>query len=374
MRGHIRKRGAGYQIVVDIGRDPITNKRKQKSIGGFKTKKEAEKALAQYISKIEKGEYFEAEKISLKEFLDHWLETYAKVNVAPKTFIRYKEFCNTINNYIGHNKLNQIKPAHIQKFYSVLIDEGRLSNSTILKIHRMLHLALKHAVMWQMIINNPTEAVTAPRVKKTEMSVWDSDTANKFLNDIKETPIYIPTLLALTTGMRQGEICALKWDNINFSNGTISVVNSLQRLNGKLVIKPPKTDKSIRNISLMDFTIKELKEHRKKQLEYKLLFGENYQDENFVCAWEDGRPMDPHYVSSKFAKLVKQLNYPKIRFHDLRHTHATMLLQQGVNPKIVQERLGHSQVTVTLDIYSHVLPNMQKEAVQKLESLFQKKA
>lgn len=374
MRGHIRKRGAGYQIVVDVGRDPLTGKRKQKSVGGFKTKKEAEKALAEMIAKVEKGEYFEAEKISLKEFLDHWLETYAKVNVAPKTFTRYKEFCNTINNYIGHNMLNQIKPAHIQKFYSVLIDEGRLSNSTILKIHRMMHLALKHAVMWQMILNNPTEAVTAPRAEKTEMSVWDSDTANKFLNDIKATSIYIPTLLALTTGMRQGEICALKWENIHFSNGTISVINSLQRINGKLVIKPPKTDKSIRNISLMDFTIKELKEHRKKQLEYKLLLGENYHDENFVCAWGDGRPMDPHYVSSKFAKLVKKLNYPKIRFHDLRHTHATMLLQQGVNPKIVQERLGHSQVTVTLDIYSHVLPNMQKEAVQKLESLFQKKA
>ncbi len=368
MRGHIRKRGSTYSIVVDIGNDE-NGKRKQKWYSGYKTKKEAEKALADIIAKIEKGEYFEPEKMSLATYLDYWLETYAKTNVAPSTYKRYAEFAAHVKADIGRIMLPKLKPAHIQSFYSVLLERG-LSKSTVLKVHRMLHLALKHAVNWQIIISNPTDAVTPPRPDKVEMHVWDVETANKFLHDIGDTSIYIPVLLALQTGMRAGEICGLKWEDVNLKQGTLTVKQTLQRINGVLTVKDTKTAKSKRTIALMDYTVQALKEHKKKQNETKLMVGQTYKDQGFVCTWDDGRPYDPHYVGEKFTELVYKLNYPQIRFHDLRHTHATMLLQQGVNPKIVSERLGHSQVSITLDTYSHVLPNMQKEAITKLDELF----
>lgn len=370
MRGHIRKRGSTYSIIVDVGNDE-NGKRKQKWYSGYKTKKEAEKALADIIAKIEKGEYFEPEKMSLAAYLDYWLETYAKTNVAASTYKRYAEFAAHINVGLGNIMLSKLKPAHIQNFYSMLLEQG-LSKSTVLKVHRMLHLALKHAVNWQIVISNPTDAVTPPRPDKAEMHVWDMNTVNQFLKDISDERIYMPVLLALQTGMREGEICGLKWENVNLKHGTLTVKQALQRINGVLTIKDTKTAKSKRTIALMDYTVQALKEHKRKQNEIKLMMGPAYHDQGFVCAWDDGRPYDPHYVGEKFTELINKLDYPKIRFHDLRHTHATMLLQQGVNPKIVSERLGHSQVSITLDTYSHVLPNMQREAITKLDELFAK--
>ncbi len=371
MRGHIRKHGAGWQYTVELEPDPITGKRKQKSKGGFRTKKECEAAMNELINQIEKGEYFEVEKMTLKEYLEYWLDTYAKVNVAPRTYERYKELVNHINSQLGGMWLNQLKAAHIQRFYSGLIDDGKLSNSTILKIHRVFHEALKHATSWQMIRYNPVDAVIPPRAERKEMKVWDVDTSSKFLEAIKGTTIYVPVALALQTGMREGEICALKWENVNLISKTLSVVNTLQKIDKKLTLKEPKTPKSRRAIALMDATVQLLKEHHRKQAAVKLTSKE-YNDQGFVCAWEDGRPYDPMYVCKKFSQLVKELDFPVIRFHDLRHTHATILLQQGVNPKIVSERLGHSNIGITLDTYSHVLPDMQREAAARLDEAFER--
>jgi len=263
MRGHIRKRGSTYSIVVDIGRDE-NGKRKQKWYSGYKTKKEAEKALADIIAKVEKGEYFEPEKMTLAEYLDYWLETYAKTNVAPSTYKRYCEFAKHIKAGLGQIMLPKLKPAHIQNFYSKLL-ETNLSKSTVLKIHRALHLALKHAVNWQIIISNPTDSVTPPRPDKMEMHVWDVETANKFLHDIANTPIYILVLLALQTGMREGEICGLKWEDVDLKQGFLTVKYALQRINGKLILKDTKTAKSKRTIALMDYTVQALKEHKRSK-------------------------------------------------------------------------------------------------------------
>jgi integrase len=379
MRGHIRKRGSTYSIVVDIGRDE-NGKRKQKWFSGYKTKKEAEKALANIIDKIEKNQYFDVENISLKDYLFYWLKNYAKKNVAESTYKRYEEFSNRIIAFLGNIDLNKLKPIHLQTFYSKLSEEEHLSNSTILKIHRMLHLALKHAVGWQMMYNNPSDAVTPPRAKKIDIKVWDSDTSNKFLEFIKNEKIYLPVLLALHTGMREGEISALKWENVDLEKGYIYVVANMQYLKGKLTLKEPKTKKSIRNIALMDSTIKALEKYKKEQLQNKLLLGSEYKDNDFVCTHENGEPLNPQYISKRF--LIYEKAYKKIqeennetpieiiRFHDLRHTHATLLLKAGVNPKIVSERLGHASVSITLDIYSHVLPNIQKEAIGKLNDVF----
>lgn len=185
--------------------------------------------------------------------------------------------------------------------------------------------------------------------------------------------MYLPVMLAITTGMRRGAIAAIQWDNVDLKKKMLYVQYSLQRIDGELKPMDTKTNKSRRSVALMDITIEALKEERKNQLERKLAYGEKYQDLNYVCCWDDGRPLDPDFISKKFNKIVKKLDMPQIRFHDLRHTHATMLLKQGTNPKIVQERLGHATISTTMDIYSHALPEMQKEATEKLEkSLFKK--
>lgn len=367
MRGSIRKRGSAWEYTINLEPDPITGKRKRKSKGGFRTKKDCEAAMNKILVKVENGDYFKASDMNIREFLDHWISIY-KSNIAASTYQRYKEFNKNITSEIGGLKLSKLKPIHIQNMYKNL--EDNLSSGTVLKIHRMFHLALKHAVNWQMINNNPTNYVTAPKRNKFEVKVWDADTANSFLENIYGTNLYIPVMLALTTGMREGEIAALKWNNINFKEHFISVTHNFQRVGNNYELKPPKTAKSKRNISMLDLTFKSLKTYRKSQIKNMLKSKTTYSDEGFVCAWDDGRPYRPHYIADMFRSSVKNLGYPVIRFHDLRHTHATILLSKGVNPKIVSERLGHSTVSITLDIYSHVLPNIQKEAVEKLNSIF----
>nr|WP_236905077.1 site-specific integrase [Clostridium formicaceticum] len=194
------------------------------------------------------------------------------------------------------------------------------------------------------------------------------------LNACKDTQVYLPVFLAVTTGMRRAEIAGLRWSDVDYENKMIYIKNSLQRINGELTLVPTKTDRSRRAIALLDMVAKTLKQYKVLHAKNKLMLGEEYQDLDFVCAWPDGRPTSCDYITNEFVKLRDKLDIPKIRFHDLRHTHATLLLKMGVNPKIVQERLGHSTISTTMDIYSHALPEMQKEAAEKLEEkLFSRK-
>ncbi|MCY6485341.1 site-specific integrase [Clostridium aestuarii] len=376
MRGHVRKRGKTYSFVVDIGRDE-NNKRKQKWYSGYKTKKEAEKALNDTLNKIEKGEYFISENISLKNYLRKWLEDYVELTLSTKTIKSYKEMIDWyIIPNIGNIPLNKLKPLNIQNFYKKCINEFNLSGTTTLYCHRILHKALKQAVLWQMLNSNPADAVEKPKKSKKQLQVLNTNHVEKLLNRLKETTLYMPVLLALTTGLRRGEICGLKWSDIDLENKTLYVKEQLQSNNGILELVPTKTAGSKRKIILLDFTLPILKQHRKHQLQNKLLLGNEYTDNNFVICQTNGNPYNPDYITGNFArhisKLSKELNIPKIRFHDLRHTHATLLLKQGINPKVVSERLGHSQVSLTLDTYSHVLPDMQKEAAEKLNDLLAK--
>ncbi|WP_326513717.1 site-specific integrase [Clostridium intestinale] len=367
MRGSVYKKHNSWYYLVDIGIDPQTGSRRRKVKGGFRTKAEAEAALSIVINKVNSGTLIEESKMTVEEYLDYWLNTYCKANLAPSTLKRYRELAKTINKHLGKTKLAALKSTDIQEFYNELLTETNLSPTTILKVHRMFHTSYKNAYSLKLVTSIPTSAVKPPRANKVDFSVWDGEEASLFLELIKEHSIYIPVSLALQTGMRLGEILALRWDNINIPGKSLAVRNSLSYIHKELIIKRPKTSSSIRTIALMDSTINDLKALRKKQLLLKTETGIEY---DYICSWEDGRNMLPDYVSKTFQKLIKQYNFKKIRFHDLRHTHATLLLQQGTHPKIVSERLGHANISMTLDIYSHVLPNMQLEAVRKLENIF----
>lgn len=378
MRGHIRKRGKKWCAIIDVGNDPVTGKRKQKWLSGFKTKKEAEVALAEFIQQYNSGSYIDNKGITVSDYLDKWFHDYVEIKLAPRTQSRYLEI---INNYFipefGHMKLSDLRPFHIQDHYSKAID--KLSPSTVLYHHRVLHKALKMAVKWQYLMHNPADNVEPPSAKRKDFTVLSTEQIDTLLQYLKEKNhvLYIPIVLAIMTGMRRGEICGLQWQDVDLDSGLIQIKHQLQRINGELILRETKTAGSRRPIALDDITISLLKAHRQQQRENRILFGPAYQIDNFnyVCTWPDGKLIDPDYISHAFPKILETLNLPSIRFHDLRHTSATMLLKAGINPKVVSERLGHTDIRITLNTYSHVLPNMQKEAAEKLaENVFIKTA
>ncbi|WP_129596669.1 tyrosine-type recombinase/integrase [Anaerophilus nitritogenes] len=365
MRGSIKKEKNGTYTYCVYVRTDENGKKKYKRKRGFRTKKECEIALADIITQIEKGTLVTNDQMTIKEYMDYWLETYPKNNCAPRTYIRYTEFARDIINFLGHYKLSKVNPLILQKFYEDLIHERNLSNNTVIKVHRMLHLALKHAVKWQLMNTNPCELVDPPKATEIKMKYWAPDEINFYLDILKDEFLYPVVFLAVHTGCRVGELCAIKWEDVDLINGTLSINKTLQRIDGKLTLKEPKTKNSSRTVTLLDNTMKLLKDTKKQHMERKLKYG---IDLEFVLCWEDGRPIDPHYASSNFRKLLKKHNIPKIRFHDLRHTHATLLLSLGINPKVISDRLGHSTVAFTLDTYSHVNIKMQKDEMEKAKN------
>lgn len=368
MRGCIRKRGVGYQIIVDLGRDS-EGKRKQKAIGGFKKIKDAKKALAEMIAKVENGQVSFSKEMSMEEYLNKWLQDYAKINVAPKT---YKSYESTIRlyiiPYIGNIKLNQLRPAHLQEMYSKNSTNG-LSNTSVLYIHRVVHIALSHALKWQLIFSNPADAVDAPKKDKRQINILLPEQLKLLLQHIAGTHLYIPVLLAIITGMRRGEILGLNWTNVDFINNVIYVDEQLQRINGELTLRATKTHGSKRSIAIPPSFIPELKAIQKYKIKEREDMGFKFSDTQLICSWPDGQPYDPDYVTHKFKKVIKELELPDARFHDLRHTYATLWLKAGGNMKVLSGLLGHSTYNLTADTYSHVLPEMQYEGVKKLDNI-----
>lgn len=376
MKGHVRKRGSKWCFVLDIGRDETTGKRKQKWFSGFNTKKEAERAMVEKLNELNQGAFIEPSRTPLKDYLVRWLKDHAEINCAPKTHEGYSYIIHQhIIPDIGSITLDKLKPIHIQNYYTKKITEGRkdgkggLSHQSVLHHHRLLHKALEQAVKWQIIAINPAKAVTPPKPQKAQINVLDRDGVRKLLEGAKGKYFYESVFLAINTGMRRGEIFGLRWGDIDFENKTISVRQTLQRIKGKGLIlrKTTKTNGSRRSIAVTDAVLDMFKWIKTKQKRNKLKLGPVYQDNDLVFANEDGTPINIDYVSREFGRLVKRLDIPYVSFHDLRHTHATLLLQQGEHPKIVSERLGHSSISITMDTYSHVMPNMQKEAARKLD-------
>ncbi|MED0736727.1 tyrosine-type recombinase/integrase [Aneurinibacillus thermoaerophilus] len=370
MKGYFRKRGTKWSFTIDVGRDPETGKRKQKTVSGFKTKKEAEKACAEMIAQIENGEFFETSKDSFAVFLQQWLDNAAKQTTRATTFDGYKRTIHhRIIPAIGHLKLADIKPIHIQKFYTQLVEED-LSSEYIRFIHSILRSAFNTALKWQLVSKNIMSNVEVPKLKRKEKGIWTLEQAQQFLNYAKEkgTRRYIVYLLAIYTGMRRGEIFGLRWKDVDLENGKISINQTLSWVSGQgLIFQEAKTKRSHRSISISDFVVQELKNHKLQQRKEKLRIGEAYNDQDLVVASAYGNPMNPRGVTDYFRKLTVEAGLPVIRFHDLRHTHATIMLKLGEHPKIVSERLGHSNIQMTLNLYSHVTPDMQKDASHRFE-------
>ncbi|MFZ5597848.1 MAG: tyrosine-type recombinase/integrase [Bacillota bacterium] len=382
MRGKVGKyQGKGgdrYYIVYDLPRDPATGKRRQKKVSGFLTKKEAEMELAKAISRLADGEYIEPTNQTVAEYLTHWLETYGKHNLAESTYVSYRNIIvNHLIPHLGNIPLQKLLPAHLQNYYYSTLKEGRvdskkilgkaLSPTTVLYHHRVIREALHHAFQLGIINRNVADMVKPPRKEKKEIQVLLEEDIPKLLGVVKGTYLYMPVYLALMTGMRMGEILALEWQDIDLNNGVITISKSLRPCKGaEPKFQQPKTPGSRRTVEITPSVIKTLKEHKITQAKKKLATGKSSFRYNLVCCRKDGAPIRPNTLPSQFRYWANKVGI-KIRFHDLRHTHATLLLKEGVSPKVVAERLGHSTTRLTLDTYSHVVPGMQRDAALKLE-------
>lgn len=318
----------------------------------------------------------DAARYTVGQYLQRWLVSVRK-NVGQRTFETYREIVEKhLIKSLGDILLVDLKPGDIDDYYIRALEEGRLdgkgglSACSVAHHHRLLHGALEQARRWDLISGNPSDDVRAPTPGHKEMAVLSEEQLARLFKVARESRIYIAILLAATTGARRGEILALRWGDLDLESGTAVAVirRSLQLTKSGISFKEPKTRGSSRTITLPLLTITALREHRKEQTREKLLLGPEYIDGGLVCALRDGLPINPCRLSKTFLEIVRKSGVSRVRFHDLRHTHATLLLQQGVNPKVVSERLGHASVSVTLDAYSHVLPCMQADAARKINT------
>ena len=296
------------------------------------------------------------EKITLAEFLVKFLEDTAKHTLKPKTYSSYKWLIEKhIIPEIGRVKLASVKPHHLQKLYSDKIDSG-LSKKTVLHIHSVIRRALNEAIKWGLIYKNPCSGVTPPRPEKSVPEVWSVEQAQEFLQAVRDHRWYAIYLIGLTTGARRGEILGLEWENIDFDRKSVGIQKTISEIRGRVVVGKPKTKRSRRVISLPDIVIDSLK-----------ALG---RGTGFVFTTSKNTPITPRNLLRHYYSVLDNLDIPKIRFHDLRHTAATILLTKDVHPKKVQELLGHSSITLTLDTYSHVIKGIHSEAAEKMDGVF----
>ncbi|GGE63525.1 site-specific integrase [Priestia taiwanensis] len=376
MKGYFRKHGDTWSFTIDIGMDDLTGKRKQKTKTGFKTKKEAQKAAALLITELEQGIYVEEKKITVKDFMLDWLENVARHNVKPSSFVSYKSIVQTrIIPVLGKYHLTGLKPAIVNNFYTYLLKDENLSEEYVGTVHAVLGTAFNTAVKWEYIKSNVFKKVSKPRKKKKEMQTWSFEEARNFLEYAKKGKrhYYMLYLLAIYTGMRRSKILGIRWSDVNFETGKIGVKRTLYYTSEQgIIVQSTKNSQSMRSISISDFVLDELKQHKVWQLERKLQFNIPYYEESYITANETGDPLSPSHVYGHFSKAVKNAGIKKIRFHDLRHTHASLMLLLGEHPKIVSERLGHSSIEMTMNTYSHVTFYMQKESSNRFEEALKK--
>ncbi|MBS3969639.1 MAG: site-specific integrase [Clostridia bacterium] len=369
----ISKRSDGrWQAIVDLPPDPKTGKRRRKWIYG-ETRPEVKRAANQLEERIASGNFAEPSNVTVKGYLTQWLEDYC-AHLEATTVSGYKRYIEKhVVPFLGHVKLQKLKPIDIQKFYNDEIENG-YKGTTVLQIHRILSKAFKDAYKNDLIERNPMEKVDPPKTDDDfKPTIYNDKQFNKLLDSIAGTSDEIPVLLAGLLGLRRGEVFGLRWADVDLRQGIISIRKSLVPVNGELEHKQPKTKKSIRDISIPQGLIPLLKKHRKASMQIlsqeKTVQNKGWQANCFVCCNKDGERINPGSYSRHFKELLKKYGLPHIRFHDLRHFNATMMLKYGIDVKVAAERLGHSTPNITQITYQHVLKDIDVEAADKLNKL-----
>ncbi len=371
MRGHIERRGKGWTVLIDAPRDPITGKRRQKRISA-PTKREVEVLAAAFIASVERGEFADAGRLSVREYLDQWLAGVEQ-KLRPSTHRRYSDLMRKhVVPVVGNVKLDKLSPLQVQRLYADRLDAG-LSPTTVHQIHNILHRSLKQAIRWGLLTRNPTESVDAPRPVNPECKTWNAEQTAAVLAVAEDDDLEALWRLALMCGLRRGELLGLQWQDIDLAQRTLAVRRTLSRGKGGVwVLGEPKTARGRRSIALPASCIESLRRHRTRQLEHRLKLGDLWHDHGFVFTNGTGGPLHVNSLVNRFRRLIISVGVPPIRFHDLRHTCATLHLAGSAHPKVVQELLGHSDVGITLNRYIHVSPHMQRHAAEMIDALLSK--
>lgn len=368
MTGHIRnkttKTGTTYQVVLEDGAD--AQGKRQKKHKSFKTKKEAQAFLNKTLAEYNQGSYIEPSKLTVADVVLEWLTTYAMPRLAPTTIAGYKVNLEKHTlPYIGHILVQQLTPLQVQNLYS-LLNEKALSARTIHYIHTTLREVLEYARKRRYTSENAADFVSTPKQKKYKASVYDESEAAALLNCAKGTDMEISLNIALETGLRRGELLSLMWQDINWEKRTLNVCRNLVCLKGNFEFGNPKTQSGNRLLLLSAPLLEKLKQHNAEQAKIRLQLGSAYNNHDLICCKPDGTPYNTGSYSHKFQRFLIKNGLRSIRLHDLRHTNATLMLKSGIPAKIASERLGHANITITLDTYSHVSTDMQQGAVDKL--------
>jgi len=380
MKGHITKRSANsWSLVVEAGKDPETGKRRQQWHTVKGTKRDAQRALRSILDALESGTYVKPNKLTLGEWLLEWFDTYVAMHTTPRTQESYRSILHHhLIPALGSLPLNGLQPQQLQDYYSQALGTGRvngrggLSARSVLYHHRILSEALSHAVNMGFLVRNAADVVRPPRPTSTQMKSLAPGDVPLFLEAARETPYFVIYSTLLYTGLRRGEALALRWRNLDLDFASLSVTETAYKLgSGEYVIKEPKTPHSRRTVALPPSLALLLRQHRQDQGEGYARLGRKLVEDDLVFARPDGSPIDPNAVTRTFAKMVRKVGLPHLRLHDLRHSHATLMLKAGIHPKVVSERLGHASINITLDTYSHVLPGLQEAAADRFDRMLE---
>jgi integrase len=373
MQGRVFKRGRTWSYVVDVG---VTSdgRRKQRSKGGFRTKRATEEALSEVMSALAAGSYLSPTKLSFEQYLLHeWLPAL-RATVRPLTWESYERHCHKyLVPVLGRYPLHGLPVAAINGMYGNLLHAEppfpALSPSTIRRIHATLHKALADAVRWQLIGRNPAAFADPPRAPKPEMKVWSVSDLQGFLAATRDDRFATLWVFIALTGVRRGEALGLRWSDIDWEHGRATIRQTILPVGHRPTVGEPKTARGRRSVALDEHTVKALRAHHRTQLEQRLLLGAAFKDWGLIFAYPDGEPLNPEYVSRRFQRLLRAAGLPPVRLHDLRHTHATLALAAGVPTRVVSDRLGHSAMAVTTDIYQHAIPDLEADCAERIAAL-----
>lgn len=377
-----------HLVVVELGR--ANNKRPRIVRTVYGLQQDAQRVLTKLLRELDTGEYIEPEKMTVRELLERWQREYADApgKLSPTTRQRYASIIERhLIPSLGHLRLSRLTPLQIHESYTRAMRTGKasrrktgedeppaapsgLSPTTVRQHHAVLHRALGWAVRMRLIANNPADAVEPPQPARREMRALSPDEMRKLLDAARETELYVPVVLALTTGMRRGEILALRWRDVSLRDATAHVSRTVvETKSGGLEYKEPKTQSARRLVALPPSAVAALKWQRRDQGRRRKKLAGQYEERNLVVDLATGAPMRPDALSASFRRLARRAKLEGVRFHDLRHTHATALVAAGEHPKVISDRLGHASTAFTLTTYGHVLPAMQRAAAERFEEL-----
>jgi integrase len=373
-----KQKDGRYKAEVYLGKKSSGKKARKTKI--FDKQRDAKDWEREMKAKYKTGSMDLDENMILEDYLNYWYETYVEAKTKYNTQKRYKRLLVQVNERIGYLPLSDVKTPIVDRLYSDLMKETTLANGTIVKIHRVFRQAMEQAVGWELLVKNPVHYAKPPKDDVREIETWSMEEADLFFKTLPECQVKLPAYIVYHTGLRQGEVAALRWQDIDFDNEILKVNhNMVEKKGGILELDTPKTDSSLSEVVMTPSLIVALKKVQLEHKKHKLLTGIEME---YVCGWLDGRPLRPNYISRAFKQAIERVNkllkqedqITPITFHGLRHTHASILYEVGASSHEISKRLRHSRVSTTDNIYIHMSERKKKDTAAAFESAINKTA